>query len=127
MIDPKADGDTLLERGLARVPTQSVIPQEQYTTEVFTVVAGLAERGASPEEIQAWRSHLCEEVTLEPTVWLNPDTNEEEHAVKVLLADGTEYGNLTKRDAVRVTTSKIGWLTPSKSPKTMTVTIKEKS
>lgn len=126
MVDRVPDGDTKLVRGLVPTPTGMVIPQPEVRVNVFTVVAGWTTRAdATPEAIGKWRAHLCDSVQLVPYVYVDEKTTEPSHAVRVLLQDGTEYGHISAREAVRVTVPTMGWLTPGKTPKTMTVTVKE--
>lgn len=125
MIDPVADGQTRMERGLVRVPTKNILPVESDDVEILTVVAGWTTRpDATPKALEDWRKHANEEVDLVPYVHYNEETSEEEHAVRVLLADGTEYGNITRRDAANIIVPTKGWLAPGKSARTMQVVLK---
>lgn len=126
MIDPIADGETKLEHGLVKVPAQVFNPYIADATQVLTVVAGWTERkDSTPQAIAEWRKHLCEEVFLEPFAYKNEVSGETEHAVRVVLQDGTDYGRITRKDSHHVTQPMIGWLTLGRTPRTMCVTIKE--
>ena len=123
MLDKQlAQGQTEMESGMVKVKVE--VDQPQYN--VLTVVNGLATNHATNEEIARWKSHVHEEVTLTPGVWLNPETNVEEHAVYVYLKDGERFGSITRRDNTRVLTQTTGWLAPAKDnhSKTLTVVVK---
>lgn len=122
-IDPMADGQTLLEYGFVRVDAMDALPYSpQPKISVYTVVAGLAENQATPQEIAIWQSHVFERVNLIPYVYVDKD-GEEEHAVHVTLMDGTILGNLTRRDAPNVYERCQGDLCPGNSPRTLCVTV----
>lgn len=114
------------EGEVKEVPAKEVVNVHTRTeAQVFTVVAGLAERGASPMEIAEWHSHKHEYVILAPYTFFPEDSPNPQPAVNVILKDsGREYGNITRKQAPAITEVTEGWLAPGKSPRTMLVVVK---
>lgn len=109
MMDTWADGTTKVEHGMVFIPARNAYayePEPKLAT--LCVVAGLQERHATTEEILKWKSHVHEHVTLQPYLY------EGEHAVHVILDDGSEYGNIATRDGDHnlITNETEGWLLP---------------
>jgi len=129
-VDPMADGTTKLEKGYAFVKpnSQDVYPYEGPEPKwiSLSVVHGWSSKPHTPQDLEKWRAQEQKEVVLVPYVFINPDTQEEEHAVRVMLA-GQEYGHITRRDAMYVNEPKQGWLASNKTggPQSMAVIVKE--
>lgn len=123
MTDPIADGATAMQGGLIKVPTDAVQPRSTVSTDVLTVVAGWSRRKDNTRQnIQAWKNKASQQVTLEPYVFVN-DQNEEEHAVRVVLEDGTIHGHIARRDAGRIIVTTMGWLAPAADSHSNTMTV----
>lgn len=125
VTDPYADGvSRKMQHGLIGVPTMVVKPelQKQGEVEQYTVVAGHLVKRTTPKELQAWRAHANKKVWLIPYEFEGVEGME--HAVKVELEDGSEYGNLSRKDAGNVLYTVPAWLVPGSSPNTMTVVLR---
>jgi DNA-directed RNA polymerase alpha subunit len=127
MVDPSPNGrvNTKVEKGWMFVPARDAYSYEPSAKMIaLDVVAGLQEKGAAQEEIEAWKRHAHEHVKLVPYLF----GVDKEHAVKLVLDDGTEFGHITRKDNSYVRAEQDGWLAlnPDKSKKyAMLVIIKE--
>lgn len=108
MVDPSPVGkvNTTIEKGWMFVPAKDAYPYEpEKKTMALDVVSGLQEKGATAEEVEAWKKHAHEHVKLVPYLF-----NGTEHAVKVVLEDGTVFGHVTRKDNGYVISETDGWL-----------------
>jgi hypothetical protein len=125
-----ADGIRTVENGYIYVqgntpdlyPSQG--PEPKWIS--LSVVNGWGSKEHTPQDIATWRAQEQKEVTLVPYTFINPDTQDESPAVRVML-DGKEYGHITRRDVIYITKPTQGWLAPNMSggPQSMSVITKE--
>jgi hypothetical protein len=130
IVDPMADGTTMLTKGYAFVKpnSQDVYPYEGPEPKwiSLSVVNGWNSKQHTPQDLAKWRAQEQKQVVLVPYLFIDATTREEEHAVRVML-DGQEYGHITRRDAIYVTEVKQGWLAPNTTggPQSMAVIVME--
>jgi len=129
-VDPMADGTETVKGGYAFVKpnSQDVYPYEGPEPKwiSLSVVNGWGSKPHTPVDLAQWRAQEQKEVTLVPYTFIDPDTQDESHAVRVML-DGVEYGHITRRDAMYITKPTQGWLAPNINggPQSMSVITKE--
>ena len=124
MVDPMADGGTVVDNGLAFVKARDAYayePEPRYM--ILAVLNGMHAKGATPAQVGAWRK-LGEHKQASLVPYIYDNNGVDEHAVRVVL-DGVEYGHISREDNAYITTATSGWLVPGKTPKSMSVVVEE--